>query len=602
MKNIIIVASLAAVLASDAADIKVSDFDALGDGKADDGPAIAAALAAAKADGVPSTVIFENKTYRLGDNPAAWHYFQMVNHEDLVIEGNGATLLCSKGNLAFHFNGGRDITVRGLTLDGSEPYFTQGEVVTLDENGSLDVKIMEGYPEPPDETFLRANKHQAHGGGGRHMIVFEQGGRARNIRMGSDHLYISNITRVSPGVFRFHIENDYLPHMKGMAVGNWISYGFNMANLSDAENVAKDKSASFYGQFAADRVENITFEDINIFGSLNGGIRVSDMPGGVTLRNVCIIRKPGTRNLLSIPSDALHLMNIRGKLLVENCEIEAPGDDCLNVGTLMERIVEVSKEKPTTMTLTTTDNRFYYYTILKGDLLQFLDTKTKCEVGIATVEQVEYDPRRRSHRIVIDRELPAFDPATVMVLNLNQMTSSTTISNNVMRPYMRNAMLVRAQHMTIDGNNLDGSHGGVMGLNFTYAMGESARLRDISVSNNTIADFQSSGIIAINAYRDREGVLDARDFSITDNVFQVGSNKAIWISGVNGLRISGNRFMNDDRKVVDPSPVTEIIGCVNFEAQTIPAEQVGADQPATAPQSKPEGNQNPKPESEVRAR
>ncbi len=246
-------------------------------------------------------MIFEKKIYRLGDNPAAWHYFQMVNQVDLVIEGNGATLLCSKGNLAFHFNGGRDITVRGLTLDGSEPYFTQGEVVSMDENGSFDVKIMEGYPEPPDETFLRANKHKAHGGGGRHMIVFEQGGRVRNIRMGSDHLYISNISRGSPGVFRFHVENDYLPHMKGMAVGNWISYGFNMANLSAAEKVAKHKSASIYGQIAADRVENITFEDINIFGSLNGGIRVSDMPGDVR-----IIRKPGTRNLLSIPSDALH--------------------------------------------------------------------------------------------------------------------------------------------------------------------------------------------------------------------------------------------------------------------------------------------------------
>lgn len=573
MRKIFIATYLASVLASDAAEFKVSNFGAKGNGKADDGPAIASAFVAAKADGISSTVIFEKKTYRLGDNPAAWHYFQMVNHEDLVIEGNGATLLCSKGNLAFHFDGGRNITVRGLTLDGSAPYFTQGEVVALDENGSFDVQIMAGYPEPPDETFLRANKHQAHGGGGRHLIVFEQGGRTRNIRMGSDHLYISNITRVSPGVFRFHVENDYQPHMKGMAVGNWISYGFNMANLPAAENVTKDKSPSIYGQIAADRVENITFEDIHIFGSLNGGIRVSDMPGDVTLRNVCIIRKPGTQNLLSIPSDAFHLMNIRGKLLIENCEVEAPGDDCLNVGTLMEQIVEVSKEDPKTMTLATTDNRYYYYTIRKGDLLQFLDTRTKREVGIATVAQVEYDPRRRSHRIVIDRELPAFDPATVRVLNLNQITSSTAIRNNVMRPYMRNAMLVRAQHMTIDGNNLDGSHGGVMGLNFTYSMGESTRLRGISVSNNTIASFQSSGIIAANAYRDREGVLDARDFSIADNVFQIRSNQVIRISGVKGLKISGNRFMNDDRKVMDPSPFTVIIGCVDFEAQTIPAEK-----------------------------
>ena len=129
----------------------------VGDGVHDDGPAITAAFEAAKADGGPSTVVFEKKTYRLGDNPAAWHYFQMMGHEDLVIEGNGATLLCPEGNLAFHFDGGRNITVRGLTFDTIKPSFTQGEVVAVDPSGTLDVKIMEGYPEPPDEAFLTAN-------------------------------------------------------------------------------------------------------------------------------------------------------------------------------------------------------------------------------------------------------------------------------------------------------------------------------------------------------------------------------------------------------------------------------------------------------------
>lgn len=117
--------------------LQVADFGAVGDGVHDDGPAITAAFEAAEADGVPGTVVFEKKTYRLGDNPAAWHYFQMMGHEDLVIDGNGATLLCSDGNLGFHFNGGRNITVRGLTFDTITPAFTQGEVVAVDGSGSL---------------------------------------------------------------------------------------------------------------------------------------------------------------------------------------------------------------------------------------------------------------------------------------------------------------------------------------------------------------------------------------------------------------------------------------------------------------------------------
>jgi hypothetical protein len=158
--------------------LRVRDFGAVGDGVTDDAPAIGKALAAAKADGIPSIVVFEKKTHHLGDNPAAWHCFQMTGHENLTIEGNGATLLCGERSLAFHFEGGRDITVRGLTFDTVKPGFTQGEVVAVDAAGTIDVKIMDGYPEPPDEAFLTANKRAAHGGGGRHMIVFEQGGGA----------------------------------------------------------------------------------------------------------------------------------------------------------------------------------------------------------------------------------------------------------------------------------------------------------------------------------------------------------------------------------------------------------------------------------------
>jgi len=73
-------------------------------------------------------VCLGKKIYRLGDNPSAWHYFQMTGHEDLVIDGGGATLLCGEGTLAFLFEGGRGITVRGLVFDTIKPAFTQGEV------------------------------------------------------------------------------------------------------------------------------------------------------------------------------------------------------------------------------------------------------------------------------------------------------------------------------------------------------------------------------------------------------------------------------------------------------------------------------------------
>lgn len=567
LKLLLVIVTLIAPLAADGKPpLRVSDFGARGDGLHNDGPAIAAAFEAAKADGVPTTVLFEKKSYRLGDNPVAWHYFQMLGHEDLVIDGRGATLLCQEGNLAFYFEGGRDITVRGLTFDTIQPTFTQGEVVAVDNSGSLDVKVMEGYPEPPDEAFLAANDYSAHGGGGRHMIVFEKGGASRNTRMGSDHLYISNITRVSPGVFRFHVKENYLPHFKGVSVGNWVSYGINKANLPAAVVAAKDKSASTYAQIAANRVGNIAFEDIDIFGSINGGIRVSDMFGDVTLRKVRIIRKPGTRNLLSVPSDALHLMNIRGRVIMEECEVEVAGDDCLNLGAQRDNIVELSASDRRIVTLRSTDNRYYYYTIREGDRLQFLDTASNRVLGVRTVAAVAFDRRKLTHTVTLDQEVPGLTLKTTQVMNLNQITASTVIRNNIVTPYMRNALLARAQNMTIEGNKLDCSRGGVFGLNLCYASGEDdARLWNVRVAGNTFVCPDNVGLVALRRYRDEDGLPDTRNIKIIANVFHVGSAKAIRVSGVRNLSVEGNRFENQGVPVEQTAKFVEISDCVGLQ-------------------------------------
>lgn len=545
--------------------LRVAEFGAVGDGVHDDGPAISAAFDAARADGVPSIVVFEKKAYRLGENPTAWHYFQMQGHEDLVIEGGGATLLCPEGNLAFHFEGGRDITMRGLIFDTIKPTFTQGEVVAVDDSGTLDVKLMEGYPEPPDEASLAANGYRAHGGGGRHMIVFEKGGGARNRRMRDDHLYIRNITCVSPGVYRFHVKEDYLASFKDVAVGNWVSYGFNKAKLPAAVVASKDKSESTYAQIAAVRVENIAFEDIGIFGSINGGIRVSDMPGDVTLRNVRVIRKPGTRNLLSTISDALHLMNIRGRVVMEDCVVEAPGDDCLNIGAQRENIVALAESDRKIVTLRSTDNRYYYYTIREGDRLQFLDTASNRVLGVRTVTAVAFDRRKLTHTVTLDQEVAGLAPKTTQAMNLNQITKSTVIRNNTVTPYMRNALLARAQNMTIEGNKLDCSRGGVLGLNLSYASGQDdARLRNVRVEGNTFVCPNNVALVAGRTFRDEDGLPDARNIKVIGNVFQVGSAKAMRIQGVRNLSVEGNRYEDHAKGVVRASTVVELADCVEL--------------------------------------
>lgn len=549
-----------------AATFSVEEFGAAGDGATDDAPAVRKALAAALEAGPGSSVAFEPKTYRLGDNPVAWHCFPLIGRRNLVIEGNGATLICPEGNLAFHFEGGRNVTVRNLTIDTIRPTFTQGEVIAVRADGSLDVMVMDGYPEPPDDAFLAANGHAAnghaaHGGGGRHMIVFANGGRARNTRMDNDHLYIGGIKRVSPGVFRFHVEASYLSGHAKVTAGDRVTYGFNKANLPAAEHAAKDRSASIYAQIAADRVENMTIENVTIFGSINGGIRVSDIPGDVTLRGVRIIPKPGTRNLLSIPSDALHLMNIRGRVIIENCVIETPGDDCLNLGAQRDNLIAIDPSNRRKVTLRTTDNRYYRYTIRPGDRLQFLDPAAKRVLGERTVTAAS-DIRGRAHTVTLDQEVPGLVAGTTQVMNLDQNTRSTLVRNNTITPCMRHAMLARARNMRIENNRIDCSRGGVFGLNLSLASGQDdAGLRNVHIASNRFVCPANIAIIAMRPYGYCDGRPETRDVGIVGNAFHVANAKAIRIQGVLGLTVRGNQVLADGAPVPDPREFAEIRQC-----------------------------------------
>ena len=122
-------------------------------------------------------------------------------------------------------------------------------------------------------------------------------------------------------------------------------------------------------------------------------------------KDVRIIRKPGTRNLLSTISDALHLMNIRGRVVMENCVVEAAADDCLNIGAQRDNNVKLAASDKRTVILRSTDNWYYYYTIREGDRLQFLDTVSKRVLGVRTVTAARFSPRNRAHTVTLDQEV-----------------------------------------------------------------------------------------------------------------------------------------------------------------------------------------------------
>ena len=136
--------------------LHVKDFGTVADALANDAPAITKALAAAVASGPGTTLVFENKTYRLDHNPKVFYHFSLKGVKGLTLEGNGALLLNHPKNSLLDMDECSDITLSGFIIDHHPLPFTQGKVRDVDiEKGSFTLEIDKDYPHPLNNEWVK---------------------------------------------------------------------------------------------------------------------------------------------------------------------------------------------------------------------------------------------------------------------------------------------------------------------------------------------------------------------------------------------------------------------------------------------------------------
>ena len=95
------------------------------------------------------------------------------------------------------------------------------------------------------------------------------------------------------------------------------------------------------------------------------------------------------------------------------------------------------------------------------------------------------------------------------------------------------------------------------------SFGEKARCRNIRIKGNTFTSPDKIALVLFNPYKDAAGVYDAQRIEIVDNIFDVGTAKAIRISGVQGLISRGNTFKKNGQPIKVSSKFTSFTNCVD---------------------------------------
>lgn len=74
--------------------------------------------------------------------------FYILNLKNLVIDGNGSTIICNKQQLAFFLRDCENVTLTNFKIEYDPPCSTQGTITKITNDRTFEVQIHDGYPIP----------------------------------------------------------------------------------------------------------------------------------------------------------------------------------------------------------------------------------------------------------------------------------------------------------------------------------------------------------------------------------------------------------------------------------------------------------------------
>ncbi len=505
-------------------EIHVSDFDAVGDGVTDDGPAIESAIEHALATpGERRRVVFDEKTYFVGERMDRWPYFIIRQQEGLVIDGNGAELLFSPAQTPFRIEDSQNITIRNMRVDYVEPTYMQGRVVKVDSGGSgfsFDVQVDEGYPSPPTGDNIE-------GGGGRHGLVFEPDRYHRKVACGS-HFKVDSIASAGEGVYRFYPAARY-PRIHNIEIGDRVTHGGLFLKLPQEYRTNQRYAQGRMFAFQIERSADILIEDVALYATVTMAFNLIDNQGDVVFRRTELRRRPGSDRLLASLSDGIHSRNSRGAVILDECFLEAAGDDLFAVTADEGSVLEVNGPS----TLVVRGSRGAAVRI--HDRLWFRNPDG--DLGMRTVSRVE-DGGGGSANVTLDQPIEGVQPGTTTFLNLNETARGTTVRDTTFQPVMRQAMQIRrVTDVSIERNEVNG-YGGEVGVALGSPMPETLR-----VQGNRLQNLGLWGIRVGADLSDRA----VGNVVIQDNEVSMRDGHALYIHrNMDGVAIADNQVTIDE--------------------------------------------------------
>lgn len=286
----------------------------------------------------------------------------LKNKSNIIIDGNGSTLMVHGKMTPMLFDHCENITVKNLVIDYARP--TMSEFTVLKNNdGICDIKTNDDCLFRIDGNniiWLGENDdngnpfwEDTHNGQGRYFKIFDT-----KTEMCCDYnrnnFILSKIEKLDKNILRIHFENK--------------EYAFPEGSIVQTRSIVRDQTGSLF-----ERCKNLSFQNLRV-KFMHGLGMVSQFCENVTFSN-CDLTPADGRTIAST-ADFFQFSGCKGNIVIENCKARGAQDDYINVHGTHLRIVEKDDERNTITVRFMHPESWGFQAFAEGDELEFIKWDT----------------------------------------------------------------------------------------------------------------------------------------------------------------------------------------------------------------------------------
>ena len=516
--------------------INVLSYGAVANDNIDDSQAVKSAAAASKTFQNGVTLFFPNGKYNLKGEQEIYYF----KNNNITIMGDNAELIIDGENkTAVSISTCNNVTVKGITVNWDKEYFSHSTIVST-IGLTMRVRINDEFP------LNTAMKIEG-------LLDYDP---ISLLPIGNIDAFASGITNISyvgDRMFDITLKNYYTAKNQ---------YLTDVISRMNAGNTMILLRHAIYGSYALDinGCNNVLLKDINVRNVPGMGIHATRCEG-FKLRNIEI--KPPAGKAMSTTADGCFLMFMKGRIDVDDCIIEANGDDCFALSLKFMEIIgsNYGNNSVTAKIMVGWEGP----QPAAGDVLRFYKYNSMAEYAERTVSQASWDSVSGIFTITFTQALPPDISANDCMVNLTYNPSLRMMGTSLGKNRSR-AMVCSANDVVIDNclfqytgmqglmlyaDRMGSHHPGPVCENITVknSVFKSCGFTSIfsytgAGSGNTPGKIQKNINITGNSFYDESGLFPTRAkyFSPADTILFYKT--AIHISAIDEGTISNNNFVD----------------------------------------------------------